>query len=505
MQDRARRTSLRPLLGPLLAVGGLALLGGCRNSGGPFEGISDRALRAQIAAHGLTGDPMAGRTAPDPASPLAKLGARLFFSKVLGADRDSACVSCHHPLLGGGDGLPLPIGVDAVEPDRLGRGRLHASGAPGHDGGPTVPRNAPSTFNLLAWDSVLFHDGRVESLVKTKGAHGSGGGIRTPDVPHGSPDPLAGSNLSMAQARFPVTSPEEMKGFDHDFFDNQEIRDFVAGRMGNHGFGVGELAFPAYWLERFREGFQSPTGAATTLITEQNVARAIAEYELSQVLVDTPWKRYVEGDDAAIPELAKQGGIVFFTPVAQGGAGCASCHAGDFFTDELFHNIGMPQIGRGKGDGVDGREDFGRFRETGNPVDRYAFRTPTLLNVAVTGPWGHAGAYTSLAAAVRHHFDPIEAVGAYNTTQVTQPGVAGLDMSYTQGALYQLTLDRLHGRPAIPELEMGDLQVAQLVAFLEALTDPCTRDPSCMAQWIPDPTVNVDPNGDHLNATLPSP
>ena len=47
-----------------------------------------------------------------------------------------------------------------------------------------------------------------------------------------------------------------------------------------------------------------------------------------------------------------------------GGADCASCHSGDFFTDEAFHNIGMPQMGRGKGDGAGKEEDFGRFRET---------------------------------------------------------------------------------------------------------------------------------------------
>lgn len=502
MQPRARPRRARPLVGVMVAAAGLATLAGCRGSGGPELGITDRAVRAQIAAYGLTGDPMAGRRIPDPASPLARLGARLFFSKALGADRDSACVTCHHPLLGGGDDLSLSIGVDALDPNRLGPGRQHAPGTPGFTGEPTVPRNAPTTFNLLAYDQVLFHDGRLESLMKVKGAHGAGP-IHTPDVPAGTADPLAGENLTIAQARFPVTSHEEMKGFDNDFYDNQETRDYLAGRLGNYGDGLGELAVPAYWLDLFREGFADPTGTATSLITEQNIARALGEYEDSQVLIDSPWRRYIQGDDRALDELAKQGAVLFFTPAAQGGAGCASCHAGDFFTDERFHNIGMPQVGRGKGDGPDGHDDFGRFRVTKDPRDRYAFRTASLLNVAETGPWGHAGAYTSLAAVVRHHFDPIKAVAAYDQTQVTQPGVTGLDMARTQAALYELTLARLQGRSALPELDFGDLQVAQLVAFLESLTDPCTRDPACMAKWIPDPVVGVDPNGDHLNATLP--
>ena len=61
----------------------LVMLEGCRGSGGGTNGFTDQALRAQIAAHGLTGNPMAGRTIPAPDSPLAQLGARLFFSKAL--------------------------------------------------------------------------------------------------------------------------------------------------------------------------------------------------------------------------------------------------------------------------------------------------------------------------------------------------------------------------------------------------------------------------------------
>ena len=258
------------------------------------------------------------------------------------------------------------------------------------------------------------------------------------------------------------------------------MREYLASRLGNYGAGAGELVTPAYWLDQFRVGFNDPTGTATALITEQNVARAIAEYEMSQVLIESPWKKYVDGDDTAMSELAKQGAVLFLTPVAQGGAGCASCHAGDFFTDEGFHNIGMPQLGRGRATAPPGARTTAasgrpRTRTTASPS-----ATPSLLNTAVTGPWGHAGAYTSLAAVVRHHFDPVKAVGAYDVSQVTQAGVDGLDMSYTQPALFELTAARVTGRPAIPELDFDTLEVAQLVAFLEALTDPCTRDPACM-------------------------
>ena len=123
-------------------------------------------------------------------------------------------------MLGGGDDLPLPIGVQAEAPDLLGPGRFHSlahvinDGGGEYDGGPTVPRNAPTTFNIALWDQVLFHDGRVESLGKTAGVNGDdGSGIRTPDSAFGVADTNSGANLTAAQARFPVTSPEEMKGF----------------------------------------------------------------------------------------------------------------------------------------------------------------------------------------------------------------------------------------------------------------------------------------------------
>ena len=55
--------------------------------------------------------------------------------------------------------------------------------------------------------------------------------------------------------------------------------------------------------------------------------------------------------------------------------------------------------------------DFGRERVSGDPADRYRFRTPSLRNVAVTAPYGHAGVYASLNAVVRHHLDPLNALG----------------------------------------------------------------------------------------------
>jgi cytochrome c peroxidase len=444
----------------------------------PEEPTTDEQLRALVDANGLTGDPAAGRELPDISDPLAQLGMKLFFSKSLGGDTDSACVTCHHPALGGGDDLPLPIGVHADVVDLLGPGRLHSSAGFGFDGGPTVPRNAPTTFNIGLWDQVLFHDGRVESLGKTAGRNGDDGeGVRTPDSPFDEADPRA-VNLAQAQALFPVTSPEEMRAEFLQGESNQAVRDGLAARLVDQ-------EIPNTWLEEFQAAFGSDA-SASELITYANVAMAIGEYERSQVFVDNSWRAYVEGDDSALTEAQKRGALLFYTSAAEGGAECVACHSGDFFSDEQFHVLAMPQVGRGKGDGESGDDDFGRLRETGEEGDRYAFRTPSLLNVTATGPWTHAGAYLSLDDVVRHHLDPAGAIGDYDFSLADlNPGMQGAHAEgNTRRALDQLDSLRAAGNASLPETDLGEEDVADLVAFLQALADPCVEDRDCLAPWV---------------------
>ena len=492
---------------PLIATTLMLTLSACNNGSSnliPTESItndSDRALRGIINAKKLTGDALKDRVIPDIKDAQPQLGMRLFFSKSLGGDRDSACVTCHHPTLGGGDNLSLPVGVGAERPNLLGEGRRHADNAAHNDGGPPVPRNAPTTFNLAGWDNVLFHDGRVESLGKTIGANGDDAqGIRTPDSALGSVDSQASTNLAAAQSRFPVTSPEEMKGFDLSNYDNQGVRNYLASRVGGFDDGAGELANTDYWLSQFQSAFNDPSGTERKLITEQNIAFLIGEYERSQAFNNTPWRKYIEGDNGAITESAKRGALLFMRTAAEGGANCASCHSGDLFSDEGFHNIAMPQIGRGKGNGVDGSGDFGRFRESGATEDIFAFRTPTLLNVEVTGPWSHAGAYTSLEAVVRHHLNPANAIAAYDFSQLSQSGIQNLGnmTTNTQAALDKLNIDRAAGLDVLQNSNLNETQVTELVDFMKTLTDPCVKDRACLAKWIPE--VNEDPNGDQLDA-----
>ena len=463
----------------------------------------DLQLRALLPAFGQTGTPAAGRNLPSIDSPLAQLGKLLFFSKALSGDLDTACASCHHPALGGADALSLSVGAGAAQPNVVGIGRRRA------DNAFSVGRNSNTFFNVGLLDKGLFWDSRVESLGKIARTNGGGSGIRTPDTALDVPDPNAGANLPAAQARFPVVSVTEMKG--GNTLADGAYRAHLAARLGNYGTGAGQLG-TAGWVERFRAVFGN--GTAEQVVTFDNVAAAIAAYQRSATFVESPWARYARGDNGAIPESAKRGALLFFRTPLQGGAGCSACHTGDALTNERHHALGFPQIGPGKGDGNPANDDFGRGRETGQPLDRYRYRTPPLLNVELTAPYGHAGQYPDLDTVVAHYVVPDQTVASYLATRtwcISLPQFAALpdcaassaDVTRnTNAAMAQMRALRTAApTDALPVLNpdaVTQADASDIVAFLRALTDPCLRDRACFGRWIPSPSEA--PDGHQLNA-----
>ncbi|MCC5865794.1 MAG: hypothetical protein JJU31_11785 [Wenzhouxiangella sp.] len=458
----------------------------------PAPNFFDNELRALITQHGLSGDPSRGRELPGIDSPLAQLGKLLFFSKALSGDGDTACASCHHPALGGADGLALPVGATAVEPDVMGPGRRTI------DGRLLVGRNSQTFFNTALYDSGLFWDSRVESLAPDSGNNGEVGGIRTPDSQFGQADPLAGPNLLAAQARFPVVEPGEMLGTGFPGMNDEQVRAHLAARLGNYGSGVGSLP-PSRWLQRFRDAFGSNAGAED-LITFDNISTALAEYQRSAVFVETPWARYLRGDNAAISTNAKSGALVFYRTVAQGGANCVQCHGGDFFTDERHHVIGFPQVGPGLGDA--NANDHGRARQSGRDADRQAFRTPSLLNVARTAPYGHSGSYRTLTDIINHYVFPRDTamqnisarvwcrIPPFNSDPDCEASAARVQ-SNTLAALARIDAlrasDQDNALPVVDPDAVPIQAITWLLAFMDALTDPCLLDRSCYGRWIPAP------------------
>jgi len=457
----------------------------------------DISLQAVISEKNLDRSPIANRDIPSIDSPLANLGKKLFFSQSLGGGFDSACASCHHPTLGGADELSLPIGVESINAQVLGQGRENSTGVP------IVPRNSPSIFNVALWDSGLFWDSRIESLGKENNQNGAASGISTPDSGFGVADSNAGSNLVTAQARFPVTSTEEMKTADFETdSSNNVIREHLAARLGDYDEGAGELSRNE-WLTEFQTAFNS-SADTEDLVTFENTAEAIGEYERSMVFINSPWRNYLDGDISVLTEQQKQGALLFFNAPADGGAGCSACHSGPLLSDERHNNVAFPQIGVGKGDGGNSDDDFGRERVTGDAVDRYNFRTPSLLNITATAPYGHAGTFDSLERVVRHYNNPSRSIDDYaddnEWCQLAQfDNIASCTSLYpnvrTNGelALDKLNEERRDGTSRLPNINLNDDEVDQLVAFLNSLTDPCVESRDCLAAWIAnDSTDNPD-------------
>src|SRR5205085_708185 len=112
-----------------------------------------------------------------------------------------------------------------------------------------------------------------------------------------------------------------------------------------------------------------------------------------------------------------KGALLFF-----GKAGCVRCHAvagdsNEMFSDFQQHNIGVPQIAPTVGnvvfDGTGTNEDFGLEQVTGDPGDRYKFRTSPLRNIALQPTFFHNGCFTRLDDAIRHHLDVFTSARSY--------------------------------------------------------------------------------------------
>jgi cytochrome c peroxidase len=123
-------------------------------------------------------------------------------------------------------------------------------------------------------------------------------------------------------------------------------------------------------------------------ITFDAFSRAIASFERVLVTEPSAWDRSQAGESDALTAAAQRGAELFASERTR----CNTCHSGPNFTDESFHHVGT---GGGR------KPDAGRYNVTNLPQDRGAFRTPTLRNVAQTGPYFHDARFQSLAEVVR--------------------------------------------------------------------------------------------------------
>ena len=171
------------------------------------------------------------------------------------------------------------------------------------------------------------------------------------------------------------------------------------------------------------DGYKARFGAVFPQdgLTRESVVKALATFERTVISGPAPFDHWINGREDAIPESAKRGFDLF-----NGKAKCASCHSGWAFTNHGFADIGLPSqdIGRGA---------FSRIEEM-----QYAFKTPTLRDIALRGPYMHDGSVKTLAAVIRH----------YDTGFIKRPSLA----------------------QEITRLNLSDGEIDDLVAFMESLT-----------------------------------
>ena len=185
------------------------------------------------------------------------------------------------------------------------------------------------------------------------------------------------------------------------------------GMTGNEKMLAERLGGDACYRRMFAAAFPKEDGR----ISLPTIAKAIAAFERTMISADSAYDRYRRGARRAISPVAERGEALF-----RGKAACATCHSGPDFTDLRYHDIGTATA------------DRGLMEETHNPSDDGKFRTPSLRNVSLTGPYMHDGSVKDLLMAVQEHF-------------LDRPG------------------------SELPARDLSQDDLADLVAFLDSLTD----------------------------------
>lgn len=221
--------------------------------------------------------------------------------------------------------------------------------------------------------------------------------------------------------------------------------------MGNAGLEqalFARLMADQHYVEAFQAAF--PERPEADLYT---VTRALGAFQRTLISARSPYDRFAYGGERdALSQAAQRGMELFFDHRLE----CYHCHLGFNFTNNLvtarsafpetaFHNTGLGASG--------GMADF-----TLNPRDEGRFRTPTLRNVAVTAPYMHDGRFSTLEEVVRHY----AAGGAATLSGAPDP----------------------NRDPLIAGFSITDAEIADLIAFLESLTDEAfLADPAHANPW----------------------
>lgn len=387
----SRGSWLAPAVGLWLAAVSLCFVPADSNSepreapapGSPTTEWDERAVaRIEAPPLGLPPVPVPGGALPTAAE--IRLGRKLFLDRRLSRDGNMSCAMCHIPEQGfGNNELRTAVGIE----------------------GKSLPRNAPTLFNV-AYAGPFFRDGREPEL--------------------------------------------ELQPFDV-FLNPDEMAVASLGAL------VEKVRSLSDYTPMFKDAFGGPA-------TVTRIGQALASYERSLLSANSAFDRwYFGGETNAMTPAAKRGFRLFI-----GEADCAACHTIDqgsaLFTDRIFHDTGLGwhrsmverkatspvrveiapgrhvEVARAAVESVGDppANDLGRYEVTGDPAHRWQFKTPSLRNVALTGPYMHDGSLRTLRQVVEF----------YNRGGFPHPGID----------------------PEIEPLGLGGQELSDLIAFLESLT-----------------------------------
>jgi cytochrome c peroxidase len=311
----------------------------------------------------------------------AYLGKTLFWDEQLSSTRTVACGTCHFAANGGSDSRAI-----------VGNPRSRNPGADGVFGTAddvfaspgVISNNADGSYSLspvygfheqvtgrksrsyidAGYSNLLFWDGRATGTFTDP----IGGGVV-----------LANGAALESQVLGPPVSSAEMANANRTWVD-------VAARVANSQPLALSPSVPAGlrdWIggRSYPELFQEAFG--TSEVTPTRIAMAIATFERTLYSDRTPF-------DLSTQQIAPLGAAEARGQGVFNQSRCNVCHAGSLFSDNAFHNVGVrPQT-----------EDTGRFQVTGNTNNIGEFRTPSLRNVALRGPYFHDGHFATLEEVV---------------------------------------------------------------------------------------------------------
>jgi len=168
------------------------------------------------------------------------------------------------------------------------------------------------------------------------------------------------------------------------------------GTLGHETPVLRHIEANSVYVKLFRQAFPERAGK----ISFDTIGRAIAAFQRTLISGRSAYDRFVAGQPDALSDAARRG-LKLFTSKR---LNCSQCHVPPFFTDAIgqaaFHNTGLYNV-----DGAGGLPgtDQGLSNETGQKDDIGKFRTPTLRNVQVTGPYMHDGSIATLSDVVDHY------------------------------------------------------------------------------------------------------